>query len=103
MQFISLLADSAQIHSQQVHAVFQSKIKKLTAALGYLDRVGIKATITIEGREKARPNKTGNTLETFIEVCCEDKGFKAVLEKMVDRFNDKRELPAQHTLFTRTG
>jgi translation initiation factor IF-3 len=80
-----------QIRSKQLQNQFQSKIQKLTDGLEYLDRVGIKATISIEGRELSRNLRTDKVLETVVEVSCEDEGFKAVLEKMVERFNHHRK------------
>jgi hypothetical protein len=85
MEYITLVDCSELLKADHLKELYQSKLKHLTATLGYFDRLQANARVTLHCQEK------GYQLRTRIEIETKDDEFKKVLSEATKSFNSTLE------------
>lgn len=81
MKHIKLFENPEEIKEEPFLSLYLSKVYPLVKTLGFLDRVGIEATVVYHGEV------IGDKLKTYVEVHCADSDFKRVIEEATQKFS----------------
>jgi hypothetical protein len=81
MENIKLISYKENIERRDFVDIYESKLTYLKKMLLYLDKVGIPADIILNYDDKHE------RLSTWVEIECEDEGFKKILILVTENFN----------------
>jgi hypothetical protein len=81
MEFIKLISFKENIDNPSFVEIYEAKLTYLKQVLLYLDKVSIPASITLQYDDNHEK------LVTWVEIECEDDGFKKIIILVTDGFN----------------